>query len=145
MKGLKALLPLVAILVALSACATGPKFTQIQSTLPELKADMGRIYFYRVGIFGAAIQPPILLNSQEVGQSIPNGFFYIDRTAGNYEVSCSTEVTRKLTFVLDAGQTRFIKTRIGFGIMVGRVYPELIGPTVAMEEIKDLRYQEKKE
>jgi hypothetical protein len=116
---------LVAILVVLSACAaTGPKFSQMQSTLPELKPDVGRIFFYRVGSFGAAVQPAILLNGNEVGKSFPNGFFYVDRPPGNYEVSCSTEVTRKATFVLDAGQTRFIKTRVGFGIMVGRVYPE---------------------
>ena len=51
-----ALLWLLAILV--SACASGPKHAEVSSSIPLLRADQGRIYFYRSSsMLGAAIQP----------------------------------------------------------------------------------------
>jgi len=46
----------------------------------------------------------VRLNGEKVGKAVPNGFFYVDRPAGNYQVVTETEVEKKLTFTLDAGQ-----------------------------------------
>ena len=90
-----------------SACASGPKFSEIQSSIPSLKPDQGRIYFFRSSsMLGAAIQPSILLNGAVVGDSQPGGFFFVDQAPGAKEVSTSTEVEKKLTFTLELGQTR---------------------------------------
>ncbi len=125
----------------LSACATGPKFTETQSAIPTLKADQGRVYFYRVSsMIGAAIQPTIQLNGAAVGDSKPGGFFFVDQTAGSKAVSTSTEVEKKLTFTLDAGQTRYVRTSIGFGIVAGRVYPELVDDATGQKEIAETSY-----
>ena len=103
------LLPLV-----LAACATGPKLSEMKSSIPTLSPEQGRIYFYRSGsAFGAAVQPSILLNGIVVGESKPGGFFFVDQAAGNKEVSTSTEVEKKLSFTLDPGQTRYVRTVIG--------------------------------
>ncbi len=124
-----------------SACATGPKFSETKSAIPTLKSDQGRVYFYRASsMVGAAIQPTIMLNGAAVGDSKPGGFFFVDQAPGSQEVSTSTEVEKKLTFTLAAGQTRYVKTVIGFGIVAGRVYPELVDDATAQKEIEDMSY-----
>ena len=96
------------IALTLSACASGVKFTEMNpSTMPK-EQDSGRIFFYRTTVLGAALQPDIKLNGTKVGDSVAQGFFYVDRPAGNYEVVTSTEVDRKVTFVLEKAQTRFV-------------------------------------
>lgn len=127
--------------VLLSACASGPKLAEMKSAIPTLKASEGRVYFYRSSsMFGAAIQPSILLNGQKVGDSIPGGFFFVDMAPGSKEVSTETEVEKKLTFTLDAGQTRFVKTTIGMGFAVGRVYPELVDNATGEKELEETSY-----
>ncbi len=124
-----------------SACASGPKFSEIQSSIPSLKPDQGRIYFFRSSsMLGAAIQPSILLNGAVVGDSQPGGFFFVDQAPGAKEVSTSTEVEKKLTFTLELGQTRYVRTVIGFGIVAGRVYPELVDNATGEKEVAEASY-----
>ena len=138
---MKQLLSLVALCAVLSGCASGPKHAEVRASIPTLKPEEGRIYFYRSGsLLGAALQPHVLLNGSAVGQSVPGGFFFVDRPAGSMEVATATEVEKKLTFTLDRGQTRYVKTTVGFGIAVGRIYPELIDNATGETEIQDTSY-----
>lgn len=131
----------VSIVALLSACASGPKMSEVQSSIPALKQDEGRVYFYRSGsMVGAAIQPNIVLNGEVIGVSKPGGFFFVDRAPGAMQVSTSTEVEKKLSFTLNAGEVRYVKTVIGFGIVAGRVYPELVDRAVGEKEIQDASY-----
>lgn len=130
-----------AILVLLSACASGPKYAEVAASFPQISASQGRIWFYRSGVmFGAGIQPSVMLNGAKVGDSVPGGFFYIDRPAGNHEVLLSTEVDRKVTFTLEPRQERHIRMTVGLGVIVYRVYPELTDPAEAQREIRELSY-----
>ena len=125
----------------LSACATStPKYSEMASSIGAAASDMGRIYFYRTVLLGFAVQPEVRLNGQVVGRAIPNGFFYVDRPAGNYEVATATEVERKLTFTLDAGQVRYVRLNISMGLFAGHVYGELIDEARGQAEIADVRY-----
>jgi hypothetical protein len=126
----------------LSACAaSGPKLSEMRSSMPQLKPDQGRIYFYRnSSMLGAALQPNVMLNGRMVGESKPGGFFFVDDAAGPKEVATSTEVERKLTFTLERGQTRYVRTGVGFGIMVGRVYPELVDNATGEKELPETSY-----
>jgi len=127
--------------ILVSACATGPKLAEMKSTIPTLKSDQGRIYFYRSSsMLGAAIQPSIHLNGTVVGDSKPGGFFFVDQAPGAKEISTTTEVEKKLTFTLQAGQTRYVKTVIGFGIVAGRVYPELVDNATGEKELEETSY-----
>jgi hypothetical protein len=140
MKLLRMSLALIALTV-LSACASGPKYNEVAATFPRPNAADGRIWFYRPGIaFGAGIQPGVILNGTRIGESVPGGFFYVDRPAGNYEVLLSTEVDRKVTFTLAPGQERYIKMTVGLGVIVYRVYPELVDEGVGRGEIVDTSY-----
>ena len=113
----------------------------MNSAIPALKAGDGRIYFYRSNsMIGAAVQPTVTLNGQAVGDSKPGGFFFADAKAGPQEVSTSTEVEKKLTFTLAPGQTRYVRTVIGLGVFVGRVYPELVDNAAGEAELKEMSY-----
>ena len=129
------------IALSLSACASGPKYAEVQSSLPALDPAKGRIYFYRSSnIFGSGIQPSVMLNGSKVGDSVPGGFFFMDREPGNYEVLLSTEVDRKLTFTLAKGQEQHVRMSVTLGVIVYRVFPELVDTTTAKQEIRDLSY-----
>jgi len=91
-------------------------------------------------MLGAAIQPSIMLNGTVVGDSKPGGFFFVDQAPGAKEVSISTEVEKKLTFTLERGQTRYVRTVIGFGLLVGRVYPELVDNATGEKELEETSY-----
>lgn len=135
-------LALAASVVALaSGCATGIKHDQMASSLPSIKAGEGRIYFLRsASMMGAAVQPDIRLNGQVVGQSKPGGFFYVDRPAGNYLASTSTETEKTVSFTLQPGETKYIRSSISFGLMVGRVVLEPETPEKAKAELGSLSY-----
>ncbi|HUK05055.1 MAG TPA: DUF2846 domain-containing protein [Burkholderiales bacterium] len=128
-------------LALLPACATGPRYAEVEKTLPKVAADKGRVWFYRSGImFGAGIQPSVLLNGEKVGDSVPGGFFYVDRNPGSYEVLLSTEVDRKVTFTLESAQERYVRMTVGLGVIVYRVYPELVDPAEGRKEIVETSY-----
>jgi hypothetical protein len=126
----------------LAGCATsGPKFAEMAASMSAAaKPGGGRIYFYRTAVLGAAVQPEVRLNGEVVGTAVPRGFFFADRPAGNYEVSTSTEVERKLTFTLEENEVRYVRLNISMGFFVGRVYGELVDPTKGAAEIEDTRY-----
>lgn len=141
MKNITRRLAIVACATLLAACASGPKHAEVQSSIPALKATEGRLYVYRSGsMMGAAIQPNVVVNGKVVGESKPGGFFFVDLPAGTVEVLTSTEVEKKLTLTLDAGQTRYVRTTVGFGLLVYRVYPELVDNKEGAKEIAETSY-----
>ena len=123
----------------LAGCATGgARYADVNVGAPKLAPDRGRIYFYRTSILGFAIQPDIKLNGQSVGSAAPGGFFFVDRPKGNYEASSATEVESKLAFTLAAGETKYVRTSITPGIIVGHMNFELISKSVAEGELASL-------
>ena len=140
MKKILGLFALVTAAALFTGCASGPKYSTIKSTFPPLAQDSGRIYFYRNSILGAAVQPAVKLNGNEVGTAKADGFFYVDRPAGNFTVETSTEVTRRLSLMLDTNQTRYVKLNISMGFFVGHVYPELVDNVTGEKEIIECKY-----
>lgn len=140
---MKKLLPLFLVVcnaVLMAGCATGPSFSQLKASIRPLAQDNGRIYFYRISGLGAAIQPSVNLNGQDVGTAAPGGFFYVDRPPGDYRVVTTTEVERTLSLTLDKGQTRYVRFDVSFGFFVGHVYPVLVEGAVGESEIADCHY-----
>lgn len=130
-----------AAVALVSGCATGIKHDQMASSIPSLKAGEGRIYFFRsASMMGAAIQPDIRLNGQVVGASKPGGFFYVDRPAGNFVAAASTETEKTVSFALQPGETKYIRSSIGFGLVAGRVILEPETPEKAKAELGALSY-----
>jgi len=123
----------------LAGCATGgARYADVNVGAPKLAPDRGRIYFYRTSILGLAVQPDIKLNGESVGSAAPGGFFFVDRPRGNYVASSTTEVESKLAFALAAGETKYVRTSISPGIIVGHMNFELISKSVAEGELASL-------
>lgn len=125
----------------LAGCASGIKHAEMASSIPSIKAGEGRIYFYRSSsMVGAVISSDIRLNNQVVGRSQNGGFFFVDRPAGNYVASAATEVEKSLSFTLAAGETKYVRSYVGFGVVAGRVNLELEPAEKARAELADLSY-----
>lgn len=130
------------LLIVLSGCATsGPKLAELIKTMPGVSAGQGRIYFYRDrNILGVALQPDIRVNGDIVGTSKPGGFFFVDLPPDEYVVSTTTEVENTIRFPLKSGETLYVRTYTSLGLLVGRVYPELVEQETALAAISDLHY-----
>ncbi len=131
---------LIALLAAvlLAGCATsGATYTELQPKLAPPAAGQGRIFLYRNAVVGMAVQPSVKLNDVVIGTAVPHGFIYVDRPAGDYTISTTTEVTRTLSLTLAPGQVRYVRLAIGVGFFVGHVYPELVDNTEGAEDISD--------
>ena len=128
--------------MALAGCAaTGAKFGEVATTLPAVKPGEGRIFILRdTGMMGAALQPEVRLNGVVVGKSQPAGFFYVDRPTGNYTATTATEVEKALTFTLAPGETKYVRSYVTMGVMVGRINLELVDPVKARTMLTDLSY-----
>ena len=129
-----------AAVVLVSGCATGPKHDEIASSIPSLKAGQSRIYFFRSSSLGAAIQPDIRLNGEVVGQSKSNGFFFVDRPAGNFLASVSSETEKTLSFVTQPGETKYVRSFASLGVLVWRINLEPETPEKAKAEIGTLSF-----
>lgn len=128
-------------LALVSGCATGPKHDEIASSMPTLKAGQGRIYFFRTNsMVGGALRPDIRLDGEVVGQSRPGGFFYVDRPAGSHLASASTETDKTVSFTLQPGETKYIRSSVSMGLLVGRVVLEPETPEKAKAELGALSY-----
>lgn len=109
--------------------------------MPKLSSDQGRVYFYRVDAFtGGGMSAPLKLDGVVVGDSLPGGYFFVDAAAGEHEASATTRVTRKLNFVLEPGETKYVRTRAQFEEKVGRIVPELVSAEEARRELPSLHF-----
>jgi len=131
---------LLLLAAALAGCASGPKYSEIKGSIPALNPDQGRIYFYRPSAIGAAIQPNILLNGTVVGEMVPQGFFFVDRSPGSYLASARTESETTVQIPLAANETRYVRGSISLGIFVGRPNLVLVDAKDALIELVDLGY-----
>lgn len=141
MRLFKLALTMIVVVLASGCAATGPKYSDIAASIPPLLSDKGRIYFFRPDtIFGAAITSDIRLNGKVVGRSERGSFFFRDENPGNMTVATSTEVEKQLTFKLAAGETKYVKTSVSMGVLVGRINSELVNGAEAKPVVAELAY-----
>jgi hypothetical protein len=134
-------LPLLLVAFLLASCASPRGLDEPPLQLPPLKPGFARVYFSRAGeLTGSAVQPEIRMNNEVVARSVPGGFSYVDRPPGKYAVTTATEVENAVTFQLAAGETKYIKTAVTPGILIGHVTPTLEFPEQGQSDIGRLRY-----
>lgn len=126
----------------LTGCAAdGHSYVSVASSIQPLKENGCRVFFYRTdSLMGMALQPEIRLDNQVVGKSQPGGFFYVDTLPGRHLVTSQTEVEARLEFDIEAGQTVYVASSIGFGLLVGRVQLSLTSEAAAPAYLSPLRY-----
>jgi Protein of unknown function (DUF2846) len=143
MSGLKkyalAVLILTAMPVSASFGASTTTYATLHASEPPIADGQGRFYFYREGGFvGAALQPSVYINGETTGaRAKPGDYFYVDRPAGSYEISTTTEKKEAVTMTLAAGQSLYVRFDVSMGFFVGHVSPSIIDPQQALKEIGD--------
>ncbi len=132
----------ILIFIFIAGCAaSGKKFTEIESSIESIPAEMGRVIFYRGNsLLGAAITSDLYMDDVIVGRSVRGSFFYVDSVPGDIEVSATTEAKKKLTFTLSSGETKYVKTSVGLGLVVGRIIPTLVSKEDAEKVLPNLAY-----
>ncbi len=124
----------------MAGCASGPSYQDAAQEIPPVQGDLGRLYLYRVTAYGFAIQPAVRVNDEAVGNAVPRGFFYVDRPAGDYEISARTETTRDLTVTLEPGEEKYIRLEMKTGLMAGHIKPVLVDAETGRQELQRTRY-----
>ena len=141
MSALRSFFALVIVGVLAGCAAEGPLHKDVSASIPSVPSGKGRVYFYRPDtMLGAAVTSDINLNGRVVGRSARGSFFYVDENPCNCTASASTEVERQLSFTLAPGETKYIKSTVSMGALVGRINLELVSPGDATKELAELHY-----
>jgi hypothetical protein len=127
--------------LVLTGCASGPTYAKYSSTVPPIEEGEGRIWFYRPNlfIFGAGVQPAVMLNNVSVGKAQPGGFFYADRPPGNYEVKCTTEWANKCQLTLTTNSPKYVRLDVAPGIIAGHILPKEVEEAKALKEMESCK------
>jgi len=129
-------------IILIASCASGPTYDELKSTIPDLSPDSGRIYIYRVAMQGYLVQPDVMLNGEKIGEVRAQGFFYVDRPAGNYDIMISDEADRKLSFTLENNQIKYVSIGLASGLFEGHFYPKLVEEQEGLEGLKFCKYSQ---
>ena len=111
----------IGLLLAVSACATGPK--DVAQAIPALDPAKGRVYVYRSSTTGTAYVPDALLNGERVGMFDRPGMIFRDVAPGSYAVA-TTKSSKIVNFAVRAGETKYVKLTGGF--FDSHMHPELV-------------------
>ena len=128
------------LIIFLASCATGPKFSEIDSKTILLDKDKSQVVVYRSGVFAFLIQPTIYFDGKKTGACEPNGVFIINTDEGKHTIMAATETDAVLDIQTLKNERVYIKCEIGMGILIGRPKLSIINPKVANDFIKDLSF-----
>ncbi len=117
-------------LLILSGCsATGPKYSEYQSTVSAIDKDSSRLFFYRRSRFySSGMDAEIYVNDNKVGECANGAYFYTDILAGKNEIKAENLLspgTHKIQRNFKGGKEYY------FEVLVNDDYVEagiLLGP-----------------
>ncbi len=112
-----------AILLAVSACATGLFSNEGAKPFPPLDPAKGRVFVYRTGTFGSAYSPEVMLNGERVIKLDRSGVFFRDVLPGSYAVT-TTMTAKVVNFAVAAGEKKYVRFTSSF--FESRMVPELV-------------------
>ncbi|CAB3630563.1 DUF2846 domain-containing protein [Achromobacter pestifer] len=144
MKSWLKVLAVAVVATVLAGCAGG-KFEALESRIPPIAQGNGRIYFYQPQPSNlASTQQKLRVNNDVVGRNKPASFFYVDRPAGSYVVTNLYWTGDGVSFMLEPGQTRYVRIMaesLGSTGAVGKLTMQLVDPAeLAEHEMRGLRY-----
>lgn len=115
----------VIVVFLLSGCASVEMASKAESAKakefnPPSQGKAG-VYVYRDGFVGKALKKDIWIDSQCVGESAPDVFFYTEVEGGKtHKVDTESEFSpNTLDVLLETGKNHFIRQFIKIGVFVG--------------------------
>jgi hypothetical protein len=132
---------LLALVMLLAGCAaSGPKYAEVEASMPSLRPGQGRIVFLRTTGFGPGVRPDIRLNGDVVGASEPGSFFFVDRPVGRYTASARTEVESSVEVQVRDGEVSYVESRITMGLFIGHPLLSIATEPQALAALPSLAY-----
>ena len=128
------------VILSIFGCASDPTFDEYARNMPPVPADDGRIYIYRITTVGDVIRPSVRIDGEPVARAIPNGFFYVDLPAGEYEISAARNTENVLPVRLETGDEKYVRLNVTIGIASWQFTPMLVSADVANKEMKNTAY-----
>ena len=128
-----------ALMLALSACASGVPVTESDVAKEAIPDGKSRVAVYRTNIFGLAIQPIVSVDGSETGRCTPQGVFYVTVEPGQHTVSATTEVTKTSYITVAEGETAYVKCSIGFGMFAGHPKLDNIATSIGQADTQKLK------
>lgn len=132
------LLSALLLLVLMSGCASGTKYSEYRPTMPPPAEGFGRVWFYRPSAFGAAIQPAVKLDDQSVGRAVPRGFFHVETRPGLHRISATTEWKHKAEINVSTNSDTYVRLDMAMGLFAGHVIPKEVPEAKATNDLKNL-------
>jgi hypothetical protein len=124
---MRAILLATIIVSFISGCAaTGPSYTSVKATIPQLQSENARIYFLREGGFvNSGLTARVHLNGIKVVDLNMDGFAFVDRPAGNVMIMVDAPLNfgeaRKM-FTVESGKTYyFLVANDSSNVMAGLI------------------------
>ncbi len=131
---------LTLFVVTMFGCASGPEFSEVQSTIPEIEAGKGRIYIYRPQrsfLYVGSVR----INGEEIRVPNAGGLLFVDREPGDYEIVVDSITTETTKLWLGAGEERYIRITVTTeGHFLYTIYPKVEDEAVASQEMQDLNF-----
>jgi len=134
-----ALCVLLAGVVVVQGCASGPKFEPVV----EIPADKGLVYLYRSSSgIGCGVVPPLKANGQTICSLHVSGYYPYFASPGEVEFEAATEAKSAVTVDVKAQETYFVKQTINIGFFIGRPHLMVVPNETGLSEIKGCRKEE---
>ncbi|MDB5678548.1 DUF2846 domain-containing protein [Sphingomonas bacterium] len=107
--------------VAPTALAQDAPIVTKSATIGAPPAGMGQIIFFRPGsIMGAALGCTVHENGKEVARLGSGKYYLVIATPGKHLYNTQAENVDQLTLEVEAGETYFVKCKVGMGVVAGR-------------------------
>lgn len=129
---IKSLLLMAAVIALVSGCAaTGPSYTSIKTTIPQMTSDQARLYFLREGGFmNSGLTARIHLNGTQVADLNMDGFAYVDRPAGDVLIMVDAPLNfgeARQAFNIESGKTYYFFVANNFSNVMAGSFGGIIG------------------
>jgi len=130
----------LASLLFVAGCASGPTYADLSHRIPPIPEGQGRLYFYRPSSMAAGLRPAIRVNDRVVGDATSKAWLFADFEPGSYTIKTSTLMEHSLTLELGPGQERYVVLRSSVGLLAGHVYPRLASNDEGRRALQGLAY-----
>lgn len=122
---------------AINGCATqGDRYSEMAQLQRDPAPGMTRVYIYRKSLKGVLVQPTVEVNGKAIGKALPDGFFFVEGTAGDYKISVDGDMDHAVTVSAPAGQVRYVRLDVSMRLLNGG---SALVPVSADEGSKDIQ------
>lgn len=132
----------LAVTFALVGCASVPMGDAKQDAAAKtfrVAPDKAGIYVFRNESMGAAVKMDVLIDGQNVGETVANSYVFREVAPGRHTVASKAENTDTVEVDLAPGALAYIWQEVKMGIMFARTKLHLVNEQVGKKGVSDTK------